>query len=320
MPQVTFRLISGQSIRLDVEGSITVDQLRERMLPVYRELTDVPLHEMKLMFVKEEAKRGLFGRETVRVELGNGRRSLHDYGVGKRAGQRALIVVLPTVRQWGLKMLIGIKLDDVERCSQAASWHPSAIQWAVRREVRTIDIPVPPDYEEDEDTPLPSPEVVSYLTFGDFEAAGEDMPPLPEDFGRLASGWVEGDTALHLAVRNRAEQVCQFLIDAGAPLSATNAHGSTPVDEAKKLRDNEAFATLLDRPPAARVTTQHDRRHFWGIRSRPSCETHRPAPAGTPPQGGGREHRMQSVACRVFHQGRYTFGRTGTVRCGHDAS
>ena len=279
MPQVTFRLIIGQSIRLDVEGKITVDQLRERMLPVYRELTDVPLHEMKLMFVKEEAKRGLFGRETVKVELGNGRRSLHDYGVGKRAGQRALIVVLPTVRQWGLKMLIGIKLDDVERCSQAASWHPSAIHWPVRREVRTVDIPVPPDYEEDEDTPLPSPEVVSYLTFGDFEAAGEDMPALPEDFGRLASGWVEGDTALHLAVRNRAEQVCQFLIDAGAPLSATNVHGCTPVDEAKKLRDNEAFATLLDRPPAANDL-------MWQVTPRWGSAPPSGTPRGGTPRGG----------------------------------
>ena len=113
MPQVIFRLISGHSIRLDVEGSITVDQLRERMLPVYRELTDVPLHEMKLMFVKDEAQKNLFGRQTVKVELGNGRRSLQSYGVGKEAGQRALIVVLPTVRQWGLRMLIAIKLDDV---------------------------------------------------------------------------------------------------------------------------------------------------------------------------------------------------------------
>jgi hypothetical protein len=247
MPQCTFRLISGQTIRLDVEGSITVDQLRERMLPVYRELVDVPLHEMKLMFVKEEAQKGLFGRQTVKVELGNGRRSLHDYGVGRSAGQRALIVVLPTVKQWGLRMLIAIKLDDVGRCTQAASWHPSATHWAVRREVRTIEIPVPDDFDE-ELTPLPDPEVVSYLTYGDFEAAGEDLPPLPDDFGRLQGGWVEGDTALHLAVRNRAEQVCRFLVESGAPLSAKNINGFTPLDEARKLRDNATFTALLDRP------------------------------------------------------------------------
>lgn len=244
MPQVIFRLISGHSIRLDVEGSITVDQLRARMLPVYRELTDVPLHEMKLMFVKEEAQKNLFGRQTVKVELGNGRRSLHDYGVGKAAGQRALIVVLPTVRQWGLRMLIAIKLDDVERCKQAANWHPSSTHWAVRREVRTIEIPVPDDFDDE----LPAPEVVSYLTYGDFEAVGEDLPPLPDDFGRLDGGWVEGDTGLHLAVRNRAEQVCQFLVETGAPLTAKNANGCTPLDEARKLRDNDNLVALLDRP------------------------------------------------------------------------
>lgn len=247
MPQVTFRLISGQSIRLDVEGSITVDQLRERMLPVYRELTDVPLYEMKLMFVKEEAQKNLFGRQTVKVELGNGRRSLHDYGVGRGAGQRALIVVLPTVRQWGLRMLIAIKLNDVDRCKKAASWHSSSTHWAVRREVRTIEIPVPEDFDE-ELTPLPAPEVIPYMTYGDFEAAGEDMPPLPDDFGWLEGGWVEGDTALHLAVRNRAEQVCQFLVENGAPLKAKNAKGCTPLDEARKLRDNENLIALLDRP------------------------------------------------------------------------
>ncbi len=244
MPQVIFRLISGHSIRLDVEGSITVDQLRERMLPVYRELTDVPLHEMKLMFVKDEAQKNLFGRQTVKVELGNGRRSLHDYGVGKAAGQRALIVVLPTVRQWGLRMLIAIKLDDVERCKQAANWHPSSTHWAVRREVRTIEIPVPDDFDDE----LPAPEVVSYLTYGDFEAAGEDLPPLPDDFGRLHGGWVEGDTGLHLAVRNRAEQVCQFLVETGAQLTAKNVNGCTPLDEARKLRDNDNLVALLDRP------------------------------------------------------------------------
>lgn len=247
MPQVIFRLISGHSIRLDVEGSITVDQLRERMLPVYRELTDVPLHEMKLMFVKDEAQKNLFGRQTVKVELGNGRRSLQSYGVGKEAGQRALIVVLPTVRQWGLRMLIAIKLDDVERCRQAMGWHPSSTYWAVRREVRTVEIPVPDDFDE-ELGPPPAPEVVSYLTYGDFEAAGEDMPPLPDDFGRLEGGWVEGDTGLHLAVRNRAERVCQFLVETGAPLTAKNANGCTPLDEARKLRDNDGFVALLDRP------------------------------------------------------------------------
>ena len=247
MPQVIFRLISGHSIRLDVEGSITVDQLRERMLPVYRELTDVPLHEMKLMFVKDEAQKNLFGRQTVKVELGNGRRSLQSYGVGKEAGQRALIVVLPTVRQWGLRMLIAIKLDDVERCRQAMGWHPSSTYWAVRREVRTIEIPVPDDFDE-ELGPPPAPEVVSYLTYGDFEAAGEDMPPLPDDFGRLEGGWVEGDTGLHLAVRNRAERVCQFLVETGAPLTAKNANGCTPLDEARKLRDSDGFVALLDRP------------------------------------------------------------------------
>ena len=113
MPQVTFRLISGQSIRLDVEGSITVGELRERMLPVYRELTDTPLDEMKLMYVKEESKEGRFGHETEKNELTSNRTSLFDYGVGRYAGQRALIVVLPAVRQWGLQMLIAIKLDSV---------------------------------------------------------------------------------------------------------------------------------------------------------------------------------------------------------------
>eukprot|EP01048_Picozoa_sp_COSAG05_P040084 COSAG05_NODE_20333_length_280_cov_0.845304_1_plen_39_part_01 len=39
MPQLTFRLLGGRSIRQDVEGSITVEKLRQRILPVWKDVS-----------------------------------------------------------------------------------------------------------------------------------------------------------------------------------------------------------------------------------------------------------------------------------------
>lgn len=196
MPQLTFRLLGGRSIRQDVEGSITVEKLRQRILPVWKDVaSDVPLSSCKMVFIKNEQKSGLFGFETERVELSDDKLSLVRYGVPPGAAQRALIVVVPVTRLWGLEMLVGVKLDSVERCRKASSWYVGAVNCVVQHKPARVAGGAPT------------------VRYGDYEAEGYCMgvadspesrsacvPKLEGECKGSLDPWWDGDSALHIAV------------------------------------------------------------------------------------------------------------------------
>jgi hypothetical protein len=293
MPQLTLYLASGGSIRQDVEPTITISQLRERIRPVWhakaaptlacvrcvayhlaaatnprhplfpsaklpRRLPLRPhsclpcfppiapafcahltcarlprLDACKLIFVRDRRKPGLHGFTTAKVELSEGSWSLQKYGVPTGSNDSVLITVMPVTRLWGLQMLEGILLDDVQRCQKAADWHPRAINWTVKYRAA-------PDG------------AVGTVSYGDHEYEGyclgvPDSPPsrgkcVPKlsvsssssssSSGGTLGPWWEGDTALHIAVRHRAAAVCAYLVRAGANLAHKNCQGLSPLDEA----------------------------------------------------------------------------------------
>eukprot|EP01048_Picozoa_sp_COSAG05_P025635 COSAG05_NODE_6616_length_930_cov_1.430806_2_plen_245_part_01 len=216
MPQLTFRLLSGQAIRQDVEGTITVAKLRQRILPVWKDVgSDVPLASCKMVFIKSERKPGLFGFETERVELSDDKLPLLKYGIPAGAAQRALIIVVPASRLWGLDMLVGIKLDCVERCRKASSWHAGAVNCVVKYKAGGNN-------------------AASAVCYGDYEAEGCCMgvadasenrsacvPKLAAECKGSLDPWWEGDSALHIAVRTPAQSHVVLVPPAVNPACAT---------------------------------------------------------------------------------------------------
>ena len=56
----------------------------------------------------------------------------------------------------------------------------------------------------------------------------------------------DGNTALHLAVKNNKVHAVAALVEAGAPINATNAAGRTPLGEARRM-GHGALVTFLQR-------------------------------------------------------------------------
>lgn len=80
-------MYSGHGIRMDVEGSITLSQLRDRMAPVYGDFNahgagNGPLAECKLIYIKPAAKNAnmALGGPS-KVDLADGSKTLAEYGV-----------------------------------------------------------------------------------------------------------------------------------------------------------------------------------------------------------------------------------------------